>query len=222
MDEDCRYRDCGVDDECTFENVKIKTPCPLAGEGGGNAGVCDGKGQCVDCVETSDCSEADSLCQGNVCVPPDCANGQLDAENGETDIDCGGPNCSSCANDSDCAVPSDCLSGVCDSGGTGDCKPCDNSGNFDCQASQYCNAGSCADKKVVGATCASAAECASGQCPTDDGVCCDLACDGLCQTCSGGTCSNIPSGQDPMMECTAPQTCDGNGMCGGTGGAGGA
>jgi len=55
-------------------------------------------------------------------------------------------------------------------------------------------------------TCADDQDCASGYCV--DGVCCDLPCEGSCQTCSStpGTCQVVPAGEDPDLECS-PGVC---------------
>ncbi len=68
--------------------------------------------------------------------------------------------------------------------------------------------------------CASRHDCASGFCV--DGVCCDSACEGRCQSCAvagrEGTCSPQPAGYDLRDECasegTCVSTCDGAGQCG--------
>ena len=54
-----------------------------------------------------------------------------------------------------------------------------------------------------GTACTAATECTSGQCV--DGVCCESACGGECETCnlpgSPGKCMPIPDGEDPQNEC---------------------
>ncbi|TKD05306.1 DUF4215 domain-containing protein [Polyangium fumosum] len=74
--------------------------------------VCDGEGACVECIQAADC--ASNVCVSNTCVAASC----MDAvKNGsETDIDCGGPDCTPCNDASPCALPSDCKSGVCTGG----------------------------------------------------------------------------------------------------------
>jgi len=61
--------------------------------------------------------------------------------------------------------------------------------------------------------CTVGAQCASGFCV--DGVCCDTACDGACQSCSQtgkvGTCSPVKNATDDM--CTGGSTCDATGAC---------
>jgi hypothetical protein len=71
--------------------------------------------------------------------------------------------------------------------------------------------------KANGAACAASAECGSGFCV--DGVCCNTACTGGCQSCSGtwniggdGFCSAIDCG-DPQNECPGTALCV-NGSCG--------
>lgn len=90
----------------------------------------------------------------------------------------------------------------------------------------------CNARKAVGlplgtpCTTSTAYECLYGICV--DGVCCNNACEGPCQICSGsdggpaGTCHNVLSGQDPSNECSgisgiypcATGTCNGLGTCG--------
>jgi hypothetical protein len=69
--------------------------------------------------------------------------------------------------------------------------------------------------------CITTAECGSGFCV--DGVCCNSACGGTCQTCaqsgSVGTCIAADPGTDPRMECdaSAVTTCGNDGSCDGAG-----
>ena len=81
-----------------------------------------------------------------------------------------------------------------------------------CDATQQC-------KTLLGHTCTSFTECASGNCT--DGVCCDTACNGTCQQCNlagkRGTCS--PAGErhrgsaDLRVRSDQPRACDGTGTC---------
>lgn len=54
-----------------------------------------------------------------------------------------------------------------------------------------------------GEVCQTGSECSSGSCM--DGVCCESACDGVCESCalegSKGRCAPIPAGADPEKEC---------------------
>lgn len=56
--------------------------------------------------------------------------------------------------------------------------------------------------KESGVACQSGAECASSFCA--DGVCCETACDGVCESCAlatPGICLPVPDGTDPGLEC---------------------
>ncbi|MFO0677028.1 MAG: DUF1554 domain-containing protein [Polyangiaceae bacterium] len=79
-------------------------------------------------------------------------------------------------------------------------------------------------RKALGAACTSAPECASGSCV--DGVCCNVACGGLCEACvasktggTDGTCRSVTVDTDPDAECASDPTlckagtCDGAGAC---------
>lgn len=72
----------------------------------------------------------------------------------------------------------------------------------------------------IGESCSSNSECLSGYCT--DAVCCDSACDGVCQRCDGndatgliGYCSPIKRGEDPDDECDKdePLSCGFTGAC---------
>jgi hypothetical protein len=88
-----------------------------------------------------------------------------------------------------------------------------------CSDGQACDgSGKCKSKN--GAACGSASACASGFCT--DGVCCESACDGTCESCNqaarAGQCSPHAVGSDPEGECDSGSdpcrsTCDGTGSC---------
>jgi hypothetical protein len=64
--------------------------------------------------------------------------------------------------------------------------------------------------KATGAACAAANECVSGFCA--DKVCCNTACNGVCQNCAGGVCQGV-SRKDDVPECAGAMTCNNRGMC---------
>lgn len=91
-------------------------------------------------------------------------------------------------------------------------------GDLDCGAGRYCDAGVCRPKGTNGEPCATGGStCVSGHCV--DGVCCETSCDGLCQSCSAadneagvnGTCGDIAAGKDPEDECADSLVCAGGG-----------
>ncbi|HMR09067.1 MAG TPA: hypothetical protein PKA88_24975, partial [Polyangiaceae bacterium] len=78
---------------------------------------------------------------------------------------------------------------------------------------------------AIGAPCALPAECDSGFCA--DGVCCNVACAGVCESCAAkwkqsakdhGTCGPVRAGTDPDGDCStdAPSSCAQTGQCAGT------
>src|SRR6185503_7579636 len=87
-------------------------------------------------------------------------------------------------------------------------------------AGNICNAGSCG-KLPLGASCTAGADCASSICA--QGVCCQTPCTGTCMSCSltgtGGICSTVPAGQDPLNQCADQGTssCGTDGSCNGVG-----
>jgi hypothetical protein len=175
-------------------------------------------GKCVECNADAQCAGVvgKPLCQSNACAPLTCNNGVQDASNGETDVDCGGTVCGTCANASKCLVDGDCTHGFCDStlhcatptcsdtakngnetdvncGGTGfqgagACPPCANA--LKCGVNADCTSGFC-DQMVTPHIC-KAPSCTDGQKNgTELGVDCGGAtCDALGKTCAvGGPCN---------------------------------
>lgn len=91
---------------CTVVAQPLGTSC--------SAGVCDGIGQCWECLADADCAPGDQCASNNVCVSP-CMNGVQDGD--ETGVDCGGScffPCQGppCAGDLDCASAY-CKKGIC-------------------------------------------------------------------------------------------------------------
>jgi len=140
---------------------------------------------------------------GLVCAPVPVAVSCSDTiTNGsETDVDCGGGTCPTCANGLSCNTGSDCTSGA-------------------------CSTGICVSLLVNGAACSSGGQCSSGSCV--DGVCCNTSCASTCQACTAvkkgagadGSCGSIVNGSDPDSECSdsGAATCSFNGFCNGIGG----
>lgn len=232
----CRMPACLPNGDCGFENTAAGTACT---DGVDDAHVCDGAGDCVECVDNADCDfdVNATICLMNECVNAACANGALD--DNETDVDCGGA-CPGCAETLDCNVADDCLSGVCDTAGgggggagggpAGTCVPC--TANGDCASDQWCDStaittvaadGRCADDKMGG----NAEDCTTGmytgdaQCAGNancvDGYCCDTPCSATCAYCANagslGTCDFAPAA-DPRDDCALVACNTGN--CTGT------
>jgi len=101
-----------------------------------------------------------------------------------------------------------CAPYVC--GGTSGSCPSSCSTDSQCASADYCSGGACVPRGSNSTVCTAANQCASGNCV--DGVCCDTACDGTCDTCNVagkvGTCSPLVAGSAGGPSC-APYVCNG-------------
>lgn len=134
---------CQADDECPGQ-------------------VCDGaSGQCVDCVETSDC-EAGESCVGHRCEAPTTCSNSLDCVgNAERTIcDAATGECVECLAARDCLENNDCVDRACKP-----YTPCVNS--LDCPTGLVCDtfAGRCVEC-VADADCGADGRCAGNICRT--------------------------------------------------------
>jgi len=203
-------------------------------------GVCD-SGHCVDgvCCDTTCTGECRSCLGANTGkANGTCGNSK---PNTDPDMDCnsgqlcdGGGNCAKsdgtgCMNKDEC-ISGNCVDGVCcESSCGGLCKSCNLPGNpgkcgnipgamdpdMECAGVTTCNGNGACAKLAKGTACTLAGECVTGNCV--DNFCCDTACGGACKSCkltgNEGTCTNIPAGTDPEMECGAGKTCNAMQMC---------
>ena len=159
-------------------------------------GTCDGSGACRRYLA------------GTECGPGSCTNGSATparvCDGKGLCLDATATSCSPYL----CRLDKKCLNG------------CMNDG--DCVSGATCKDGACvASKKANGQACAGGGECLSGHCA--QGLCCDRACSGDCEHCnlagSAGTCTMVPSGQDPLDQCAEQNdsTCGNDGNCDGAG-----
>jgi hypothetical protein len=150
QDTECSARAC-INNMCGFTYNKPGDKCM------GNQ-YCDGAGNCVECTQNEHCPS--KVCNGNKCYQASCNNKIHDSGAGETDTDCGGPECPPCEHNKKCGQNGDCQSKIC-SGGI--CTPCTKEG--DCQSGFYCDSGGlCRAKKALFSGCLSGKECLSGKC----------------------------------------------------------
>ncbi len=198
--------------------------------------ACDGKGACIalddapapdgDCTDIPDVGDvSDALCghtgecaeglcvyekKGTTCGDLKCEGAkdkpnvtlyQCDGEGACVEIldkTCGGFRCAS---------PSKCLT---------ECEDVS-----DCAVSFSCNEMVCTSDNPNGTPCMLGTECDSGFCI--DGVCCESACDGLCEGCDVlghlGACVPEPNGEwgtspsTSETDCPACEVCDGKSAC---------
>ncbi|MCG5053594.1 MAG: hypothetical protein KA712_11590 [Myxococcales bacterium] len=160
-------------------------------------GRCNGNGACQLFAEATPCSEQSCNSTSNMLVYARQCDGLGTCKKVKEDTSCAPHTCSgnacadSCSRDDQCVAPNSCVSSLC-------------------------------GKRKPGQLCSNNDQCASGIC-TGEGVCCTTACSGTCKSCKvagkEGTCSDVPSGQDPLNQCEAKtsSTCGTTGVCDGAG-----
>jgi hypothetical protein len=216
---DCtKVADCNDGNPCTADLCTAgicsnpvepaETPCPDP------KGVCDGKGNCVECLvrsganEYADCAgnyPNDPICDGATDKCVSCNDGVKDGK--ETGVDCGGPDCGACP-----AQP-------CDAKGCGDKTFCDTAENICCNTvcNQTCQActmkngtapdGTCSDVPVgkdpfnqcsmSGTATAGGCGAVMGKCACEDGIKNQNETD---VDCGGGTCPGCEGGQKCVQD----------------------
>ncbi len=187
-------------------------------------GTCNGCDTGQPCLVATDCYNgicgADGMCAAPTCSDSVQNGGVYLANDGETDVDCGGPCGATCGPMEGCKVDGDCVGAQC-SGAV--CVPnCADGVTNNAESDVDCG-GSCV-ACTPGQTCGTGADCDTTFCA--DGVCCDAACSGECQACTAtikgsgvdGACGPIEVGTDPDNECDpqAASTCGNtDGFCSG-------
>ncbi len=196
--------------------------CRAAAKASGPDGTCgpikagdDPKNACADqgaasCGTDGACDGAGACgryASGTSCGASTCANGAVTGR-----ICNGSGQCTDAPGGMPCA-PFACRNGGC-------LNVC--AGDADCVGGTVCINSNCTN---IGATCVSGAECLSGFCV--DGLCCDRACTGACESCRGnenvsgvsGSCGPVKNGTDPAAECATgdPAACGLDGQCDGAG-----
>ncbi|HEX2873680.1 MAG TPA: SUMF1/EgtB/PvdO family nonheme iron enzyme [Polyangiaceae bacterium] len=228
---------CANDNQCGSglcrEGVCCDTAC------GGTCESCRASqsgapdGQCAPIPEGKDpANECDPAGSG-VCRLPGTCSGARACKTSQ-DVPCG---TSSCASDSVQVNAATCDGeGVCQAAGTSNCTPykcvagaCASSCalDSDCLSPAVCLGDRCVQPVAEGETCDVGEECSSGHCV--EGVCCDVACTGTCESCLGnqtgrtdGQCAPVLAGGSPRTSagcessggvCGADGKCDGEGSC---------
>jgi hypothetical protein len=179
---------------------------------------CDGGGMCqpkladgVTCAVDFQCLNGNCPAADGICCNAPCGGtceACLATKTGGADGVCGQV---TVGTDPD----TECAPDVCN--GAGSCRCTDGSLNG-AESAIDCGGGVC-NPCAPGQTCNAGTDCTSGNCPTDDGVCCNLPCDDTCEAClaaktggTDGTCGPITAGTDPDPDCGA-DVCNGFGLC---------
>ena len=206
--------ECQDDDECPpIVEVCIVPVCDGGACGGepamagtacdqGEGVVCDGEGQCVECLADDEC--ATKLCQLGQCAPAACGDGIKNGD--ETDVDCGGSCPAKCEDGEGCSGSGDCESGVCTNN---ECKaPSCSDGLKNGQETDVDCGGSCPSKCEDGDSCEVPMDCVGGIC--SDNTCDSPSCgDGL----KNGQETDVDCGGDCPENCADGEGCSGNSDC---------
>lgn len=193
---------------CTMDTCREATDdCAFTFVGGCIiGGICVGDGETNPSYPCQHCDSARNPMDwsfdpvGTACGSPTCAAGRLRTSVCNTTGSCvlgAAMTCptGACASSTECAAP---------------CTP------TSCAAGEICNPVTmrCEPLRTAGMPCTDGAQCLSGSCADD--VCCDSACDGLCERCNvptaPGTCTALGAGTDPDDECPVSE-CDGARGC---------
>ena len=166
-------------------------------------------------MDTTDVSDTSPDTGQQDTGPPPCQNGKYDPMNGETDLDCGGPNCTPCSKNKGCQISRDCQSEVCNRAKRVCAAPTCSDGAQNGNETDVDCGGSC-KACPVGDSCAKDRDCASGICQMDTcamPTCMDGVKNGM-ETdidCGGPMCGPCPHGKSCRMsgDCTSG-VCQGN------------
>jgi len=103
---------CAVD-ACYTCDANAPSACTpkTAGDACEGTKFCNAEGQCVECLDNSQCG-ATGYCFQNMCAA--CDDGVKNGD--ETDVDCGGTSCSQCEQGKTCLTSTDCTSTFCADG----------------------------------------------------------------------------------------------------------
>ena len=179
--------DCGEPDKGCFQGLCLFIECPDGLQNGSETDVDCGGSSCdpcdtdQGCLVASDCFHGD--CGANdTCIAPTCNDGiqnQGDypaGNNGETDVDCGGPCGATCGPNEGCNDDGDCVGGQC-AGIGGSCVPnCTDQVQDNAETDVDCGGGACGGC-AVGQMCGADSDCVpAAYC--QNGTCCDGA--GMC------------------------------------------
>jgi hypothetical protein len=208
--KECTKDTCVGGGMTTHTNVSLGTACS---QNGGK--VCNNAGACVDCTNGVDCMADGKICQSGNCVSPACANATKDA--GETDIDCGGPECNPCSTNKLCMMKSDCISNVC-IGNKCQAATCMDVVKNGAETDVDCGGAVC-PKCASGQSCVASADCQSGVCiggKCQEPSCMDSVKNGA-ETdvdCGGGDCAKCVNGKQCAMDSDCISNSCVAGMCG--------
>ncbi len=208
-DEACvQGLDC-ISDFCELSSSTCQEPSCTDGEQNGDETDVDCGGACGASCGTGELCLIDEDCASMVCEADDtcsqdplCTNGMQD--NGETDVDCGGPCGPTCEVDEGCNNGSDCVTNDCDANMTCQQPSCDDGEQNGDETDVDCG-GACGPTCEGGEHCLGNPDCVDDYCNPLE-VCAAQECvitmdDNQCQACIKGSCC------DNVTECLLDPKC---------------
>ncbi|CAF3872679.1 unnamed protein product, partial [Adineta steineri] len=126
------------------------------------------------CLVNADCSNGNCHHTLNTCQPPSCDDGNKNQ--GETDIDCGGPCGTTCILSETCSVNGDCVNGNCHKTRKQCLDPSCDDGNKNQGESDVDCGGPCSTQCPLGQACSTNSDCANGNCHTTLKICAVPSC----------------------------------------------
>ncbi len=207
VDGVCCNTACNGQCEACDVSGSVGTCSPAMGAPHGARPACAGSGACAGACDGTARANCGYPGSSTECRAASCAEGQ--ATNRGTCDGMGG-----------CGMPvtTNCAPYTCD--GTM-CRASCNA-TSDCQMGFRCEMGRCVPTGMLGSPCSRDDQCGMGVC--SGGVCCNVACNGACQSCilpgRAGTCTPLPARTQPA-DASVGCFCDGiSGTCGATPDAG--
>jgi Cys-rich repeat protein len=172
--------------------------------------LCDGLGNCVQCLQSSDCATGQFCDATRRCVTASC-----------TDVDCGGV-CPPCANGKKCQSNADCVSAACDAASlTCVASECTDHRQDGLETDADCGGGIC-PQCALGKSCLLSSDCATQACDAFllrcvNDPCRDRRKDGF-ETdvdCGGGACNACQPGQacGSNLDCAPGHFCNSKKVC---------
>ena len=201
---------CKVNADCTsafcdfVSGVCVANGCSDQRKDGAETDVDCGGGACTaclvgkGCVTNTDCSSTACDSTSLSCVSNQCADHRKDGL--ETDIDCGGGTCATCATGLKCNLDGDCTTSACDAVSlTCVGSQCNDHQQDGAETDTDCGGGTCTTC-ATGKKCSVNSDCATNACDFVSGVCVashcfdqrkdstetDIDCGGGCATCALG------------------------------------
>jgi hypothetical protein len=212
----CNTACAGTCQACTMAltGVATGTCAPLRAGTLAPAGQCAASPPCGNDGKCAVGGVCEQVAPGTSCGNASCGNGLLTPAN-------------SCNGAGVCVVatPAPCAGGFACAGPTACKTSC--ASDADCQGGTYCQSpgasGTCVPKGPNGVACTAGDQCTSSLCvgPAGSQVCCNVPCNGTCQSCDGaltgqpsGQCASMLSGtRAPLGQCPASPPCGIDGNC---------